>query len=170
MTYIIFALKGSHMSAMASKLPATRLFFNNNNETYNITYQGWGEYYSGTRPAQNDTSRFLLAPTLLLILKWGKYPDTRASKSESVFISWNHVDGLVQERRNSIANALELRLSCTNPSMWGRPVTFPRDPWQCRWCGCWGRGCTCSGLRWWTEVTGWCFHWGRTIYKASTGY
>ena len=28
-----------------------------------------------------------------------------------------HVGGLVQERRNSIANALELRLSCTNPSM-----------------------------------------------------
>ena len=26
-----------------------------------------------------------------------------------------HIDGLVQERRNSIANALELRLSCTNP-------------------------------------------------------
>ena len=25
-------------------------------------------------------------------------------------------DGLVQERRNSIANALELHLSCTNPS------------------------------------------------------
>ena len=25
-------------------------------------------------------------------------------------------DGLVQERRNSIANALELRLSCINPS------------------------------------------------------
>ena len=29
----------------------------------------------------------------------------------------HHVDGLVQGRRNSIANALELRLSCTNPSM-----------------------------------------------------
>ena len=29
-----------------------------------------------------------------------------------------HVNGLVQERRNSIANALELRLSCTNPLMW----------------------------------------------------
>ena len=27
-----------------------------------------------------------------------------------------HFDGLVQERRNFIANALELRLSCTNPS------------------------------------------------------
>ena len=28
------------------------------------------------------------------------------------------VNGLVQERRNSIANALELRLSCTNLSIW----------------------------------------------------
>ena len=27
-----------------------------------------------------------------------------------------HINGLVQERRNSIASALELRLSCTNPS------------------------------------------------------
>ena len=26
------------------------------------------------------------------------------------------IDGLVQERRNSIANALRLRLSCTTPS------------------------------------------------------
>ena len=28
-----------------------------------------------------------------------------------------HIDGLVQERRNSIANALEVHLSCTNPSI-----------------------------------------------------
>ena len=28
-----------------------------------------------------------------------------------------YMDGLVQEKRNSIANALELRLSCTNPSI-----------------------------------------------------
>ena len=28
-----------------------------------------------------------------------------------------YIDELVQERRNSIANALELRLSCTNPSI-----------------------------------------------------
>ena len=33
-----------------------------------------------------------------------------------------HIDGLVQERRNSIANALELRLSCTNPSIWPSSV------------------------------------------------
>ena len=29
----------------------------------------------------------------------------------------SQIDGLVQERRNSIANALELRLSCTNLSI-----------------------------------------------------
>ena len=28
-----------------------------------------------------------------------------------------HIYGLVQERRNSIANVLELGLSCTNPSI-----------------------------------------------------
>ena len=30
-------------------------------------------------------------------------------------VNW-YIDGLIQERRNSIANALELRLSCTSPS------------------------------------------------------
>ena len=29
----------------------------------------------------------------------------------------SNFDGLVQERRNSIANTLELRLSCTNQSI-----------------------------------------------------
>ena len=29
-----------------------------------------------------------------------------------------YIDGLVQERRNPIANALVLRLSCTNPSIY----------------------------------------------------
>ena len=29
----------------------------------------------------------------------------------------NHLDGVVQERCNSIANAVELRLSCNNPSI-----------------------------------------------------
>ena len=33
-----------------------------------------------------------------------------------------YIDGLVQERRNSIANALELCLSCTNLSIWGMYV------------------------------------------------
>ena len=34
-------------------------------------------------------------------------------------IATDNFDGLVQERRNSIANALELHLSCTKPSTFG---------------------------------------------------
>ena len=36
---------------------------------------------------------------------------------DDVIMSEAYIDGLVQERRNSIADAMELRLSCTNPSM-----------------------------------------------------
>ena len=35
-----------------------------------------------------------------------------------IYIYNVHIDRLVQERRDTIANALELRLSCTNPSIW----------------------------------------------------
>ena len=38
-----------------------------------------------------------------------------------------NIDVLMQERRNSIANALELHLSCTNPSIF-LPNTHNRDP------------------------------------------
>ena len=36
----------------------------------------------------------------------------------------SYLDVLVQERRNSIANALELRLSCTDPSIWSSVSTI----------------------------------------------
>ena len=46
-------------------------------------------------------------------------------------ISWNwhccslhYFDGLVQQRRNSSALAMELRLSCTNPSIWSQGHEF----------------------------------------------
>ena len=41
--------------------------------------------------------------------------------------SWcvSYFDGLMQERRNSIANALKLRLFCTNPSICLNSKTFP---------------------------------------------
>ena len=37
-------------------------------------------------------------------------------------IGLDYIDGLVQERRNSIVNALELRLSCTNPSIYSASI------------------------------------------------
>ena len=49
-----------------------------------------------------------------------------------------HINGLVQERRNSIANALELRLSCTNLLIsslsWGRMVTTWATSIFRKWC------------------------------------
>ena len=36
--------------------------------------------------------------------------------TEEMLVAQISIDGLVQERRNAIANALVLRLSCTNPS------------------------------------------------------
>ena len=41
---------------------------------------------------------------------------TYSKNQKGQYFHQSQIDGLVQERRNSIANALELRLSCTNPS------------------------------------------------------
>ena len=42
-----------------------------------------------------------------------QFQDSRISRV------WDYIDVLVQERRNSSALAMELRLSCTNPSIYG---------------------------------------------------
>ena len=50
-------------------------------------------------------------PVSIIIRMYGMYVISKE-------ISWNDIEGLVQERRNSSALAMELRLSCTNPSTW----------------------------------------------------
>ena len=40
------------------------------------------------------------------------------SLAQGGYDQWPHVHGLIPERRNSSALAMELHLSCTNPSMW----------------------------------------------------
>ena len=52
-------------------------------------------------------------------LSWMR-PKVTESVCDVRFIDpvWRYIDGLVQERRNSSALAMELRLSCTNPSIW----------------------------------------------------
>ena len=45
-----------------------------------------------------------------------------------------YIDELVQERHNSIANALELRLSCTNLSIYDMHI--PAVPVASVRCGC----------------------------------
>ena len=58
---------------------------------------------------------------MVQLLAWA-LPSERVvvSGTNGMFYIWVlfQVDGLVQERRNSIALAMELRLSCTNPSKW----------------------------------------------------
>ena len=57
----------------------------------------------------------------------------------------SHINGLVQERRNAIANALDLRLSCTNPliaelsqcrASWPNTVLVKKGPFclNLLWC------------------------------------
>ena len=44
-----------------------------------------------------------------------------------------HINGLVQERCNSIADALELHLNCTNPSIWVTSITHFKPFWCWDW-------------------------------------
>ena len=55
----------------------------------------------------------------MICVVWPEYVDFAIVMNE-VMIAWkqHHIDGLVQERRNSSALAMELRLSCTNPSVY----------------------------------------------------
>ena len=55
-----------------------------------------------------------------VLLKWYKFFKQWPDRQRKLFTQtiWTSFDGLVQERPNSIANALELRLSCTNPSIY----------------------------------------------------
>ena len=59
-------------------------------------------------------------PCTLASIKIGSYMHGAEVDGSVLKIGFNiyHINGLVQERRNSIANALELRLSCTYPSIW----------------------------------------------------
>ena len=47
---------------------------------------------------------------------------------------WHHINGLVQERRNSMPNALELHFSCTYPLTWAschfKSLTSPVFIWK----------------------------------------
>ena len=50
---------------------------------------------------------------------WGRDISSHSNDQFQVPIMYGraHVDGLVQERRNSSVLAMELRLSCTNPAI-----------------------------------------------------
>ena len=55
------------------------------------------------------------------------------------------IGGLVQERHNSITNALELRLSCTNPPIWSERSHLKQQPHisTCHWADIQGTDVKC---------------------------
>ena len=58
---------------------------------------------------------------------WRKHEPT----IQRLMHKYHHINGSVQERRNSIANTLVLHLSCTNPiNMWYTPIS---QDWNCKW-------------------------------------
>ena len=64
-----------------------------------------------------ENSQWLNVLPCINILGEKKKKKKKRNATEVFVEILDHVDGLVQERHNSIANALELRFSCTNPWM-----------------------------------------------------
>ena len=55
--------------------------------------------------------------SLVQVIAWCQTGDKPLPEAMLTQFTNAYIDGSVQERRNSIANALELHLSCTNPSI-----------------------------------------------------
>ena len=60
---------------------------------------------------------------------WLSGAGTSRERSSAVVVT-EHIDGLVQERRNSSALAMELRLSCTNPSLSTNTSSLVINTWE----------------------------------------
>ena len=73
----------------------------------------WNLVHRGGGPSSDLLVMFEIFKLETVVCNYLKY-DTLVGYSEMNMIN-QHIDGLVQERCNSIANALELSLSCTNP-------------------------------------------------------
>ena len=77
-------------------------------------YQTWQLFFKEFM--SNDTRFFVNSWQWLTMINISWQMSWMASTPHPPYCEY--IDGSVQERRNSITNALELRLSCTNPSIW----------------------------------------------------
>ena len=81
----------------------------------------WCRYTTGTHTGPFGSIRKVLAflVNILWVVRVLGFVSSTVVMLENLISKWHnhHIDGLVQERRNSIANALELHFSCTNPSI-----------------------------------------------------
>ena len=63
----------------------------------------------------------LVSPSLVWLRNWTFLIPQRPQQMPWGHTALDQIDALVQEGRNSIASAMELRLSCTNLSIWHLP-------------------------------------------------
>ena len=74
------------------------------------------------------------APAILCIWQEARWHVARRHQARISLVLRNvQIDGLVQERCNSSALAMELRLSCTNPSKWVNSLVPSDNIWQQIW-------------------------------------
>ena len=129
------------MGAIASQITSLTIVYSN---VYNLFRRRWKKTSKlrvtglcvGISPGTGEFPAQMASNAENVSIWWRHHADdrwtptrhiTKASNVElllsisrrhhAIWFSRGHGDGLVQERRNSIANALELRLSCTSPSM-----------------------------------------------------
>ena len=101
-------------SITKTHLKITYLRFHSNLPGANELIQYWKQKFSLCNLFIFHQSKWHFVNTLTILL-------------DCVLLQWayslslllDHFIGLMQERHNTIANALELHLSCTNPWMWG---------------------------------------------------
>ena len=111
-----------------------------------------------TLDCQAGLGKSILGYAISLVIKhWADIIDSENCSSYNTYLITNlnqhmmqaHFDGLVQERHNSIANKLELCLSCTNPSIWWSRISchcmslwVPPGSMLCGQPGTWSTTCT----------------------------
>ena len=79
-------------------------------ERYSIVFLG--------HPSNFKVTRYKTSPILTQIGRFRTIGRSQLSNPSDLPCFIDEINGLVQERRNSIANALEWCISCANPSRW----------------------------------------------------
>ena len=100
----------------------------------------WGnEYYLHARRHWLNLRKFVQFFVSHIFMICSSFcPGTKSHSHQFGNFLWIRlIDGLVQDCNNSIANALELLQSCTNPSIWSC------DPFRLQW----------KLLSWWCEIS-----------------
>ena len=104
------------MERSSSTIPQTHIFFVPNIKGLAQTVLTWEGKVFAAADADADVADADAAETDWKHKVTPERGDLIMKASQLPISLQLHNDGLVQERRNSSANALELRLSCTNPS------------------------------------------------------